>query len=614
MRLEKIKYYNDVTFEVETFTSQRVEFFLHYWKSLFFSGKVNFDKYYLKSHRTVIDKVDLQIHGNYAHAKKHIKYFFTDDDCFKDTNVIVKEISSIKVKRAILKLKNMSSLSNKDWEGLSIKKIDAELSAIKNWLNNHYSQLLSSSCLSILEKEILIETNEIDIIKSLTNYFIIELYNKGFSTEFIKNLPEYIFNKDKFPYEKIASDFENSIDYDKYKNITWENMTLLGQIKGMISLINRPKVTRHLIFRIYDINWRYMPTKILNVEFYNPNIGFNPKITNVNGTNLFNENFTFFNANTSYEYSSQCNAHVIIEGVNHETLYQIGYNHVKVALSILNKELESNGKVYINNAFITNNNFNSIWGSTDALHKGFRAIDNIEECQLERINYHNKLDPAVDEDIKVLNLLCVISSILVDNENYFPEKLWMILEATFGNENDISILFKAIYRIYLKNNFLFQRKLFFSSMLNPLYGIGHPELEYELLDKIIKKHSINREFSRKEMNLFSRNIGRLEIRNDVLYINEVVKRIEEFNNDKTSFYENVDDFIEFTIKELYIQRNLTVHSNMSDNFFLLKQKEVKSMVNIMLEIFLYEYFKSDTRNIANTTKRLKNNGTKIFNI
>jgi hypothetical protein len=48
----------------------------------------------------------------------------------------------------------------------------------------------------------------------------------------------------------------------------------------------------------------------------------------------------------------KCNACIKVEGIQEDQIYYKGYA-VKSVLSILNRELKINGKVYPNNVFIT---------------------------------------------------------------------------------------------------------------------------------------------------------------------------------------------------------------------------------------------------------------------
>jgi hypothetical protein len=601
MKFQKLFYLDEVSGDIDENISKRVEFFFHYWQFLFTSQKVNFDEYYLKSHRTVIDKVSLQIDGNFNKAKKNINFFFIDGEQFENKNIILKKIAGTKERRAISKLKKLSKTSNNQWCNLKPKKFHTQLNKIKVWLENDYSSLITESIINLLEKKNPIDDKDIIDIKKLTNYFIVELFNKGFNNKSIKDLNTALFNPKYFPFEKLMSDFNTKEEYETYISSEWDSMTLKKQIEGILNLINRNTKSRYIIFRIYDINLRTTPITFFDVEFYNPNPGFNPKINHRLPIRLFEETFTHEPAR--YEDSSQCNACINIEGVQDEQMYQKAFKKVKTALTILNRELGTEGKVYIKNAFITNGYFNQIWGSTDALNRGLKAIDVTNEEQNNRLLYLQKLSFNNLEDTKVINLISSISEVLMDKELYNPEKIWMILEATFGDKKEIEKLFKDIYRLYLHDNFAFIWKQFFNYTLNPKISLfTHPELDYELTAKDVKKIKLEIKNNNHNLNKFLDNILTLYSIITTPFIKDFVEYIDSYKNDRSNFYKKLDNYIAYNIAELYSQRNLTLHSNMSDELFLLKQKEMKSMINIVLEIYVFIYLKSQKKRSIKQTK------------
>ncbi len=391
MQFKKLKYFDEQTKEEVVNTSIRVEYFINYWQLVFYAQGVIFDKYYLKSHRTIIEKVKLQIEGNFYYAKSNIETFFCNDEHYGNNNILIKRIVKKKVKRAIDDIIRIKDTSRAAWENEAKANIQPRkhllkkhILTIKNWIDSSYSFEISKCLIELLEKNTPIDNSDKEDIKKLTNYLIIELFNKGFNERFIKELPEILFDIDRFPFEKTDADFTNNDEYNEYKKNEWETLTLKKQIESFVNLLNRPLKTRYLIFQVFDVNWRCEPLRFLDVEFYNPNIGFNPKITLKEKLPLIIFNETFSLNHKEDENKSQCNAFVKIEGLQEEQIYLKGYKKVKLALSVLNRELDTNGKVFVNNVFVTNSSFNQIWGTSNALAQ-IRAIDEILEYQKNRL-------------------------------------------------------------------------------------------------------------------------------------------------------------------------------------------------------------------------------------
>eukprot|EP00388_Colpodella_angusta_P002091 GDKJ01006650.1.p1 GENE.GDKJ01006650.1~~GDKJ01006650.1.p1 ORF type:complete len:587 (-),score=8.83 GDKJ01006650.1:42-1802(-) len=586
MQFKKLKYLDELTKEEDVNTSTRVEYFINYWQLVFYAQDVIFDKYYLKSHRTIIEKVKLQIEGNFFYAHKYITQFY-DDEHYGNDNILIKRIVKKKVKRAIDYIIQVKSTSKTAWENEAKANIQPRkhllrkhILTIKNWIDSSYSFEISKCLIELLEKNTPIDNNDKEDIKKLTNYFIIELFNKGFNAKLIKELPEILFDIDRFPFEKSDADFTSNHEYNEYKKNEWETLTLKKQIESIVNLLNRPLKTRYLIFRVFDVNWRCEPLHFLDVEFYNPNIGFNPKITLKEKlpSIIFNETFSL-NYNED-ENKSQCNAFVKVEGLQEEQIYLKGYKKVKLALSVLNRELELNGKVFVNNVFVTNSSFNRIWGTTNALPQ-IGAIDEILEYQKSRLHYIDKLKQENEEDKRVLNFISVVSDILTD-KMYYPGKLWVCLEALFESESNIKELIKAILKLYLNNYYLIEWKNILSNSLTQKHSLLNPE-DYILSKEVAEKLSINTKTAKSELRRFQKNIHVLKSEIDSLIIEDIVDNIQLFSSNKSTFNSNIDTYVEYVITELYIERNLTLHRNMSDELFLLKRKEIKNIMKIFIE-------------------------------
>jgi hypothetical protein len=593
MKLHKLNYTDDVTGEVLQHTSRRVEYFFHYWSLLFSQNGFFFDNNYLKSHRTIIEKLRLQVIGNFKHSKKSIKYYFSDDTTFSNDNLIIKGIKDTKERRAVQKIKRLAKTGNGQWDNLKPKTFITQIVTLQKWLDTNYCKLISETLLSLLDKNTKLKESEQEQIKQLTNCFIIELFNKGFNRSYVRNIPDYFFDAAKYPFEKMRSEFPDENSYKEYQKKEWKTMTLKKQLDGLLNLISREPRMRNLIYRVYDVNFRHDPLKVCDVEFYNPNSGFNPKINLALPPKLFEETFTF--KPEPYEISSQLNACVEVWGIQEEQMFSKGFEKVKNALSIFNKELNINGKVYPKNVFITNKGFNRIWGSTDALNRGLKAVDKDHVFQNERIDWINQLDYEIEKDKAVLNFVCKLSGLLSQEDHYSPEGMWMILEATFGNELSIKKIFKSIYRLYLHHNFHARAKILLGHSLNPSLSFNHPVFHYELDIKTCEKLELTEDTSDKSLLKFKKKILGIESILDIHLIQELATYIDLYDSNRADFYKQLDQYIDYIISELYSQRNLSLHRNMSDELFLLKQNDLKEMMSIVLNVFLFYYLKPTKR-------------------
>jgi len=590
MKFTKFIYYNN-NIKNPNITA-RAEFFFHYWIFLFEKQSINFDTYFFKSHRTVINKVRLQIEGNFSQAQNKIKVFLINDIYFDTKNIVIKNIKNPSKRRSIQKLKKICKVSS-GW--INVKsKVLTQINNVEDWLNNEYPKILSECIIAILNKDKPLNAKDIADLKQLANCFIIELFHKGYREKYIGDIPSLLLDFRSFPYKKKSSDFKTKEEFEKYKETTWRKTTLEDQIEAIFRICISPPKTRYVFFRIYDINLRINPVTILDVEFYNPWRQHKLK-QRKNSILLIKENFTD-KARATYKGSSNCNACVRVEGQHEDQMYRKAYIQVKNALSILNRELNTHGKVFQKNAFITNDTFTIITAvHTNALHRGFKAVNNLEDYQIDDFNFFNSLNKNDPEDQKVINFVATISEALSDWDYYKPEAIWMILEATFGGQNELKSFFKDVYKIDLKYYFLYRWKNFFSNSFNPFRSFSHPEFDYEITPEQANEIGINENNTKTGLDKFAQNIHLIKPIVNTPFIVDIVNHIEEYVNNKASFYNKVDKWIDYMVIEFYAYRNLNVHSNMIDEMFLLKKNELLSISNMVMKVFINSYLKPQKR-------------------
>lgn len=591
MRLLKSSYSDEHTRVPLPEMQHRVEFFFQYWTSLLDTRPVTMDLHYLKSHRTIINKVRLQVEGNYKYAKGKIKIFMVLDDVFDKNDLVIKRTKG-KARRAINMVKRMVKPGG---HFPSAKRVLTQLNTLDQWLTSVYPQTVMDCLIDLTDRNDSLSSMDKTSLMKLANYLIIELFNKGYNAKYIREIPRTLFDTEEFPYDRAPSNFTSTEEYRTYKIGIWRRLTLVDQVKAIGKLLTRPLKTRYLIYRIYDINFRISPTTILGVEFYNPNN--NPKIQHRFTPHFVEETFTL-KENEPYEKTSWCNACVKVEGIQEDQMYKEGYERVRAALAILNKEFKTQGRVLSTGVLSSNAAFNQLWGSTDAILGGVSAINELTENQTQRIQYFNQLDPLHDK--YVVNLIALVNECLVDARSYNPEKLWMILEATFGGEVEVKAIFLSAFKIYLKNNFLRTWKLFFVETLDAQYNLAHIETDYILRRNQLDSLGLTMDFSTSALQAFQANLIATKNAVGTPYIAFLVDHISSYTLDRPKFYDLLKTWIDYILTELYVERNLKVHSNMSDELFLLKRKELFNLVNVIVEVFVHQYLKTRKRKDVDT--------------
>ena len=581
--------------------TQRIEFFFHYWQYVFSNYRLKYDSHIFKSHRTIINKMRLQIEGNYSHSNTYINKFYTNENLFNANSFFKTHINSLKINTNFTNIEALFLHINahpKDFYKTGTHYRDPallihEIFAIEGWLNKYYTKFIVGKLLKELSKDTAINYQDTEKLKQLINCLIIELLHRGYDTKFLTSVPEILFDEKRFPFAKIFTDFTTKEKYDEYKGKEFAKLNIKTQLKGLTNLVNRNPKTFYVVFRVDNVGFKVDPITILDVEFYNPLT--HPKITVRNNFNLFEEYFSFKNQPKTSQ--SECNLIVKVSGYREESLMFQGYKKAIDALNVFNKELQQNGRITLKNAFITNDGFNRMFGSTTALKKEYNIIDKIEDDVRGYFSFINKLNVTNKYDKKVITFISQISNTLRSNTTPVRlEEFWYAFESTFGTERELKAFLKNCYKIYNKENILANAKMFLNSELNNIMKFHLPNETYNLSKEQMSKYGLNITANRAiSTTKFKNNLTNLR---DFLKCKFISMFIDEHRNyfvNRAAHEVIVNNWIDYNIDELYVERNLSSHRKMNDDFFYHKRFEIVSMTYTILRIFLPRYLKHRTR-------------------
>lgn len=581
MKLQKLKYINTKGIELK-FVTKKIEFFLHYWQYVFSNFNYKFDSHIFKSHRTVLHKVRLQIQGNFQKSRGKIKTFFIDEPLFNYDNEIIKYIKRKKVAANITSLKAIFSTnySKRSPDDL-LKGVDK----IEKIFLKFYPHWLTKCLLNKLKQDIPPSNKDLENIKSLSNCFIIELIERGYSIKYIQDIPDKLFSWQDFPYEKLRVDFRDDKSYEEYKKDFFNKLDLKSQLNGINNLIKRNTRKFYVVYRVFDLDFQLPSIKIFDIEFYNPNLY--PKLP-TQTIKIFEENFSF-PTHTDHNIS-QCNATVLVEGMQEDQLYQIGFEKVNKALALLNVELESKGKINFAKAFLSNETFLRMFGSTYALKKEYKTIDKIEDYTKDDIDSINQLSYKNKEDIVLIDFISDQGRILNSDDPKSLLDFWILYEAYFGKEEEIKKLFLNSYKLYLVNHYLPSAKIFLSSLLDKHHSLfGNLNSFYSLDTKMLEKLGLDiKPLTVINTTKFKNNIPNVQTRVNCVFIDQFTNDINTYLHNKTVFNDNLKAWIDYNLTELYAERNLNVHQKMTDQYFRIKKNEIIEMSKIMSRV-LFSY-------------------------
>lgn len=574
--------------------SQRMEFFLHYWQYIFRSYRLKIDTDIFKSHRTVLNKIRLEINGNFSRCANNIKVFYKDEDLFKNADPLITYITNKKIKANFDNLKTYLE-RDKFWtdENL-INPINKEIDTIDKWLNKYYAIFIAESLQKLISKNENLNEADISQIKKLANCFVIELIQKGLNLKSIDNIHQRLFDARRFPFKKTLSDFLNKEDYEKYKSEILKKFDLKTQLKGIVNIAKRKPRSFYVIFRVHHVKFNHAPIKIFNAEIYNPLT--HPKVKPTKRT-FTNEDFGI--STTPLEKRSACNIIVKTTGTENDAIIFKAYKTALRSLNVFNERLELNGEINLKTAFITELTLDTAYSSTSANENRTKEISEIDPGTLKFLKFLNRLPNKNNDDRKLNDFYGRFSRIIQKRNTPIQlEELWYSLESTFGKKVELIKLFKSVYRIYLNDEILVDIRWFLYENLENHMKMNHAKQIYFLNDTQLKKHGFFLKEGTKLYSVKKFKEGLADIKNLVscTFITYFIEQHELYFNNRSAYYTKLDKWIECNLTELYAERNLKSHSSMQDDFFYQKKKEIIGMVFLLLRVFFAEYKKEKNAN------------------
>jgi len=167
MKLVQFQFINEKKEELK-YVNQKFQFFYHFWE--FTMSKYNrilLANYTFESHRTLLEKTLNFLNGDYRNSKKKYEKYFKNHIYFEPNNIILKDITNIKL---IEETKKLVYKTSKTEIIESINKINNHLTKRIN-----YSAKVTKKLTKILCSNKPYSSNVEEDIKFLIHCLIIEL-------------------------------------------------------------------------------------------------------------------------------------------------------------------------------------------------------------------------------------------------------------------------------------------------------------------------------------------------------------------------------------------------------------------------------------------------------
>lgn len=584
MGLERKYYYSKK--KVSLSVSQRVEFFLHYWDYIMSAYQWKIDNKIFKSHRTVLEKVRLQLEGNYKHSRRYLQSFFIDDELFSPLNSFIIKYENENLRSLRLLVPNRSITNHQK------QTLEALVKVEKTFLKKYCTRLVSMLYRQLSKKDNLYANyHDVNEIKWIVNALIVELKYSGYNWDYLKKLPEQLFKMDGFPFPKLRTEFASDELYSKYKREYYKKIDLKLQLNGIVNLVDRPKRKFSVIFKVFDINLTVEPVLIGDVLFYNP-VTHPQLILPPKRITLFKEDFT----NTHGDYfKSYCNATVIVNTRQDELAYSSGFDKVSKALQIFNHFIEGKGKLNRVNSFLSNEAKTTMWGSTLGMYGHKKTVEELNPSVVEQVEYINQLDLSNSKDSRIFNVISEQVKVFDSNTLYDLKDLWILLESSIGEENRVKeVLFSAV-KLYVHLYFLSAVKIYLHRVLSePLFH--NPDRFYFLKDNLLKKYGLHTEIGKRIYTMkMVRSINAIDNHFSLAFITDYLSNVKSFSDNPILFYNKLNIWCDSLLSELYVERNLNVHKKMSDSYIALKKEEFDMLTRAYSSILLRTHFKYKKR-------------------
>lgn len=599
---------------------KRFEYFHNYWQvAQPKDTEIFFDEVRLESHRSMLTKIEHQIKYNFAMSNKWFNSLFRNHEFFSPNNLIAKPRD---IQKLCLDLKNAYQIGATHNHKKNQRKILTRFKKVKNAIlhNEEYSVKLAKHLVHILEENSPLDESTKKDIRFLVGAFIVELYHFGYKLDYIAAIPDILtLNhwQHKFPVEKTSEDFDfNEKEFEKYRDEETKNLTVEKCLSGLVNLVSRKPTNGFFVFKVDNIYlFNPHPITIGDVTFYNPQIERRLKIFSID--EKLRKNLTevenFYAPKEGEEVSnanlSNCNAIVpskfipIKNIVSPETLFK-AYHIANRSLEILNDIMNrhgrtgpARGKISFHRHFLLHDNGRLANTSLDIFSEKLKRIDyspndtvdkeKFEEFESDLLDLQ-KIDVSTPFGAKLMHIISVRSKLENNHELFNFKDLWMAWESLM-DEATLKKVAKVVFRFHYRKDYLTMTKIFLNIHLWRPYKKENPKY-WSLSDSDMLLLGLNIEHDVPiETTVFQESFKKIGKMVKVEMVNDLIARVDNFVNHRKKFFVKLDQWVENTLDEVYMERNFEVHKNITNDLSKFKLKEnflsITRWVTYMLATF-----------------------------
>ncbi|HAF30930.1 MAG TPA: hypothetical protein DCG75_17975 [Bacteroidales bacterium] len=607
MRFLKVGYKDRETDYKNLNVSKRVEYFLHYWNFLFQnnSGLLLIHQEKFESHRSLLEKLELQLTENWSKCNKRVTGFFKSHSYFEKDNILFRK-SYKTTQEADKFFKEFEQKWTIKDPGKKEAQVDIfnQFKKIKRLVLRNYINRLLSALVQQLRQDNPIDEKFKNDIHFLINAIIVELYSHGFTIEDLKEIANIIvFPKAhiyKFPFDKTIRDFNENVELFKiYKTETTNTINLHEQIACIQNFIDDnkyPKLIGYCVFNISDFDFQLeKPITIWGVTFYNPQ-----NIRKVKLNKIFNfieedrrSDFECIEINFNHlidleqnkNINSTCNAMIKVNYRmfnNDNPVISIPHviNKVDKALQVLkklkrdfvNRDVFVFGRILASKCILLDKEFDYRQFITIKNDYYSFSFDESQKTVFEaELIFINKLYPKRQKLIDLYAYLCQADT---DEFAFNFKDFWTVLvEANFPNNPEEFIKkCQLVFRKELNDRLFIDTKIFLNDSLVKK-SINLPASKYLLKNSASKQIGLNIPEKRSfDAEKFKSNYNKLKNHLEFDFLDDILDELDECHNNLEEYAKKIDIWLDETIWSVYAERNLETHNNIATDYSLIKLK------------------------------------------
>jgi hypothetical protein len=614
------------------FVNQRLEYFHHYWNFVLREKNrwLLFPLEKLESHRSLFTKINLQLTENLELYPKRLRELIINHTYFSNRNILVRKnaraqkLISRFTQSFVAKIGSKARDNGSKYLGSFSKDLSRMERSLLGKLPVFYLELVLKELITVIHTQSRLSSHHKEDIHFLVNAIIIELYHFGYSPAYIRKLPDIIIyprlHLFEFPFIKSRNDFSNNNDYNAYTNGVLNQLTLRSQLLAILELAKRPRLKGSYVFKINNFNFlEKTPLHVWDVKFYNPQLIKQLHYPENNEFNEYAEEIEkyfeqYVTPEDKKQLTSTCNAIVPTQyrplySTNPDQSVYKAIDSVHRSLSVLKnlKHLHVGGYSYTTEidlkSVILTHEDGSYHAAPFIQHdynddKPFELKDRAKESVKNSLQWLNKLDPKNQFHKKIIDVAFAINRYRYDPMAFSFKDFWItVADALFPNNPEQFVEFaSACLELYLRNQMMPNLKIFLHDSLKPTpFSLTHYSLNKKQMSKLDLEMRLYHPIRARK---FSNHITDVLKYSDFEFLRDLLDDAVKFQNMPTTYVQEVKVKLRSLIYEVYAERNLEVHNNISTDFSLFKLREFCISLAVIIRLVISQRINTRTKSMG----------------